>query len=119
MGQFYFLPPRSGMEDQCSENLARIRKSMRTGILHSILGKRFGLICAFLGLIETGYSQFIAYNDHVPGPGTGPNVTTWSINTNNIGASPPPPPLPLKDVTSGATLGVTVQFATNRVVFAG
>ena len=92
---------------------------MRTGIWQLMPRKPFAFICGFLGLLETGHSQFIAYNDHVPGVGTGPNVTTWSINTNNIGVNPPPPPLPLKDVTSGATLGITVQFATNRVIFAG
>jgi hypothetical protein len=89
---------------------------MKTGILQSILVKRFGLFPALFGFVLTANSQFIAFNDHIPGTGTGPNVTTWSVNTNNIVVNPNP--LPLKDVTSGATLGVTLQYITNRVAFA-
>ena len=30
-------------------------------------------------LTATAHAQFVAYNDHAPGPGTGPYTTTWNV----------------------------------------
>jgi regulation of enolase protein 1 (concanavalin A-like superfamily) len=50
-------------------------------------------------------AQFVAFNDHAPGAGTAPNTTTWNVFGAAPGASGP-----LKDITTGANLPVTLTI---------
>jgi hypothetical protein len=75
---------------------------------------RFALSCAKLavGLLIAPIAiqaQFVAYNDHAPGPGTGPNTTTWDVFGNAPGSSGP-----LKNVLTGANLPVTLTITTSN-----
>ncbi|HUS34207.1 MAG TPA: lamin tail domain-containing protein [Verrucomicrobiae bacterium] len=51
-------------------------------------------------------AQWVAYNDHAPGPGTSQNATTWDVFGNPPGSSGP-----LKDIATGATLPVSLTIA--------
>src|ERR1044072_3617617 len=65
---------------------------------------------ATLALAGSNYGQFVAFNDHAPGPGTGPYTSTWNVEgqapgrtgrlTNAVAGA-----LPL-----GATLPVTLTI---------
>src|ERR1041384_2371645 len=84
--------------------------------------KTFGPCCSscwvavfmlFAVALPTAKAQFIAFNDHAPGPGTGSNTTTWSIQTN-YGVA-----LPLRNSSSGSGLGVTLRYQTNSANVSG
>src|SRR4051812_35690576 len=73
---------------------------------------------ATLALAASSYGQFVAFNDHAPGPGTGPYTTTWNVEgqppgrtgllTNAVaGVYPLGAPLP---VTLTITVGGNVTF---------
>src|SRR4051812_17402706 len=73
---------------------------------------------ATLALAASSYGQFVAFNDHAPGPGTGPYTTTWNVEgqppgrtgllTNAVaGVYPLGAPLP---VTLTITIGGNVTF---------
>src|SRR3954466_140850 len=51
-------------------------------------------------------AQFVAFNDHAPGAGTSPNATTYDVFGAGVGSSGP-----LKDITTGAILPVTLTIA--------
>ncbi len=61
-------------------------------------------------------AQFVAFNDHAPGSGTSPNATTWDA----LGGAPGPSG-PLKDISTGQTLPVTlaITLSGGGVVGAG
>jgi hypothetical protein len=63
-------------------------------------------LAVFFGL-QLSQAQVVMFNDHAPGPGTGANVTTWSVQTN-LGMA-----LPLKDVNSGNAASITLRYAIN------
>jgi Bacterial Ig domain len=77
------------------------------------LGRWTAIVAAFIGLHNLAEAQFVAFNDQAPGPGTSSNATTWSVRTN-FGVL-----LPLKDVNSGNTIGVSLRLETNKVNLAG
>jgi len=56
---------------------------------------------------QTGWSQFVAFNDFAPGGGTASNATTFG---------PPSQVGSLKDISSGATLGVTLTVFSSGIV---
>ena len=62
--------------------------------------------CALVSPLQTA-AQFVAYNDHAPGAGTSPNATTWDAFGNAPGSSGP-----LKDITTGANLPVTLTITS-------
>jgi regulation of enolase protein 1 (concanavalin A-like superfamily) len=53
-------------------------------------------------------AQFVAYNDHAPGPLTGTNTTTYDVFGNAPGASGP-----LKDASTGVVLPVILTITTS------
>src|SRR5260221_11494061 len=71
---------------------------------------------SFAFLANTGFGQFVAFNDHAPGPGTAPNTTSWSPDpTSGSGTSGP-----LKNINTGAALPVTLTVTTSgNVTFEG
>src|SRR5262245_1765797 len=62
-----------------------------------------GILITFANGIAV--AQFVAFNDHAPGPITSPNATTWDVN----GASPGRIG-PLKDIVTGANLAATLTI---------
>src|SRR6476646_10679934 len=62
-------------------------------------------------------AQFVAFNDHYAGPGTHANATAWNVFGTTGGA--PGTGGPLRDITSGGTLGVVLNITTNNAVQGG
>jgi|GEM_PF-872123 len=56
-----------------------------------------------------GASSFVAFNDHVAGPATHPNATTYAANGTAAGV--------LKDIRTGDETGVTLTISQSGVVF--
>lgn len=77
--------------------------------MFQISGMRARFLSAALlaPIILTVQAQFVAFNDHAPGPGTSPNATTYDIFGNG------PQSGPLKDVKTGATLPVILTITTS------
>ncbi|MFO0916591.1 MAG: lamin tail domain-containing protein [Pirellulales bacterium] len=63
---------------------------------------------AAAGELASGES-FVAYNDHVPGPGTGSNVTSYAANGLVAGA--------LRNVATGNALDVTLTTSQSGALF--
>ncbi|HEY6226067.1 MAG TPA: lamin tail domain-containing protein, partial [Verrucomicrobiae bacterium] len=64
------------------------------------------LFAVIASVISPGvHAQFVAFNDHAPGAGTSPNATTYDVFGAGVGAAGP-----LKDITTGATLPVTLTI---------
>ena len=75
--------------------------------------RRCGFV-TFLCLSTISQAQFVAFNDHCPGPGTATNVTTWNIMGNSPGSNGP-----LKNIDSGAALPVTVNITRSGSISTG
>src|SRR5258706_14920093 len=73
-------------------------------------------VFGFAFLANTGFCQFVAFNDHAPGAGTAPNTTSWSADpASGSGVSGP-----LKDINTGLPLPVTVTVTVvGAVTFEG
>src|SRR6266850_890816 len=56
--------------------------------------------------------QFVAFNDHAPGPGTHPNTTTWSCLAAPNGGL-------LKNITNGVNTAVTLEITVTGVGIQG
>jgi hypothetical protein len=63
---------------------------------------------AVLVCIGVSNGQFVAFNDHAPGPGTSPFTTTWNAEGNSPGRTGL-----LMDVSTGRQLSVRVTIAAN------
>src|SRR5262245_33569424 len=63
------------------------------------------LLLVWLLTIGTAAAQFVAFNDHAPGAGTSANTTTWNVFGDAPGSSGP-----LKNVSTGANLPVTLTI---------
>src|SRR4051812_36997555 len=75
----------------------------RIGSASTTLG---GYLFVILGLalsLPAGAASFTAFNDHVPGLGTGSNVTTYGPGQTGL----------LKDWSSGSTLAVQVAVTSS------
>jgi hypothetical protein len=81
--------------------------------LYTSSSRWIAILVVFMGLHSAAEAQFIAFNDQAPGAGTSPNATTWNIRTN-YGTT-----LPLKDISSGNAVGVTLEIRTNTVTTGG
>ena len=57
------------------------------------------------GIVE---AQFVAFNDHYQGPNSNPNDTFWNVFGTAGGA--PGNGGPLKNITNGANVGVTLTI---------
>lgn len=68
----------------------------------------YGALACALILPLKSTAQWVAYNDHAPGPGTSPNATTWDIFGNGAGSSGP-----MKNIETGASLPVTLTITTS------
>src|SRR5262245_51632580 len=55
--------------------------------------------------VGTATAQFVAFNDHAPGAGTAANTTTWNVFGDAPGSSGP-----LKNISTGANLPVTLTI---------
>src|SRR5581483_11585322 len=75
------------------------------------IGRAYGAV--FLGALSL-HAQFVAFNDHAPGAGTAPNVTTWNIDGASPGSSGA-----LVDIDSGATLSVQLTISHSGSIFEG
>src|SRR5262245_10594928 len=58
-------------------------------------------------------AQFVAFNDHAPGAGTAPNTTTWNALGEAASSGP------LKNITTGATLPVTLTITRSATGVTG
>ena len=58
--------------------------------------------------IAMSHAQFVAFNDHAPGAGTAANTTTWNVEGQAPGRTGP-----LKDITTGANLPVTLTITVS------
>lgn len=66
------------------------------------------LLSITLAIAPVAYSQFVAFNDHAPGPGTAPNTTSFSADPS---ITPPATNGPLKEITSGVVLPAIVNVS--------
>ena len=73
------------------------------------------LVTSALIQLECGslWAQFVAFNDHAPGPGTSTNATTWNIFGNSPGTNGL-----LKDIATGTSLPVMVTITRAGTVSA-
>ena len=74
----------------------------------------FLVLCSGVGQTR---GQFVSFNDHYSGPATHPNATAWNVFGTTGGA--PGTSGPLRDIASGATLGVVLTITTNNAVQGG
>ena len=72
---------------------------------------RFGLLAAGLSLSNWANAQWVAFNDHVDGPGTHANATRYVIPVITGTSSGL-----LKDINTGANLPATLTITTNGTV---
>lgn len=75
-----------------------LRKSYRR-----VLASASALVATIL--FGVAHAQFVAFNDHAPGPGTSTNATTWDIFGNAPGSTGP-----LKNIVTGANLPVILTI---------
>src|SRR5438552_2939887 len=71
----------------------------------TLLAKIVLIVVAASVSATVAHGQFVAFNDHAPGTGTAANTTTWTADAVDY---PNANTGPLKNITSGANLPVTV-----------
>src|SRR5689334_2892440 len=73
---------------------------------------RFGLLFVVLSLLSNAHAQWVAFNDHVAGPGTSNRTTRYLIPGSGVaGASTGP----LTNIATGAQLPATLQIVNQSL----
>src|SRR4051794_15095854 len=73
---------------------------------------RLGLLVAFLSLFSRAHAQWVAFNDHVAGPGTSNRTTRYLIPGSGVaGVSTGP----LTNIATGTQLPVTLQIVNQSL----